>query len=49
MNPGGEEPVATELRNMRIKEMTVWGDFTCPWSHLAWRRTHPEGYRQVAR
>ena len=19
--------------------ITVWGDFTCPWSHLAWRRT----------
>jgi len=28
--------VATELRSMRI---TAWGDFTCPWSHLAWRRT----------
>ena len=31
--------MATELRNTRIKRMTVWGDFTCPWSHLAWRRT----------
>ncbi|MDC5696702.1 DsbA family protein [Intrasporangium calvum] len=20
-------------------EIIVWGDFTCPWSHLAWRRT----------
>jgi len=28
--------VATELPIMRI---TAWGDFTCPWSHLAWRRT----------
>jgi len=39
MNRGGEEPVATELRDTRINRMTVWGDFTCPWSHLAWRRT----------
>jgi hypothetical protein len=23
----------------RIGRITVWGDFTCPWSHLAWRRT----------
>ncbi|GAA6525771.1 DsbA family protein [Intrasporangium sp. DVR] len=22
-----------------ITEITAWGDFTCPWSHLAWRRT----------
>ncbi|AXG13523.1 DsbA family oxidoreductase [Intrasporangium calvum] len=21
-----------------VSGFTVWGDFTCPWSHLAWRR-----------
>ena len=29
--------MATELDS--TKRITVWGDFTCPWSHLAWRRT----------
>ena len=34
--------MATELQSMRIgriRRITVWGDFTCPWSHLAWRRS----------
>ncbi len=23
----------------RVEAIIAWGDFTCPWSHLAWRRT----------
>ncbi|MDV3222941.1 DsbA family protein [Intrasporangium sp.] len=30
--------MATEQRSADDR-ITVWGDFTCPWSHLAWRRT----------
>jgi len=30
---------ASEASIASVDSITVWGDFTCPWSHLAWRRT----------
>ncbi|MDN5790889.1 MAG: DsbA family protein [Micrococcales bacterium] len=36
---GGEAVGAQSPAGVSNATVTVWGDFTCPWSYLAWQRT----------